>query len=189
MAFRFERLRIPEVILVEGRAFEDSRGYFMETYKRSEFEKNGIPWEFVQDNRSRSSMGVLRGLHYQLDPKAQGKLVIVVRGGIYDVAVDIRRGSPTYGEWISIELSEEDPHLLYIPVGFAHGFQALENGTDVIYKVTSEYAPEADRGICWNDPDLSIPWPIEHAILSEKDTGLPRLADAESRFPYESGHQ
>jgi len=185
MPFRFERLEIPDVILIEAKAFEDARGFFMEIYKRSEFEANGIPHGFVQDNHSHSVHGVLRGLHYQKHPKAQGKLVFVIRGEIFDVAVDIRQGSPTYGRWVSVTLSAKNRRMLYVPVGFAHGFCVLSEEADVVYKVTSEYAPELDRGIVWNDPELSIRWPIQQPILSPKDAQLPLLREADNDFIYE----
>jgi dTDP-4-dehydrorhamnose 3,5-epimerase len=182
MPFRFERLEIPEVILVEPRAFEDERGFFMETYKYTEFEANGIPDVFVQDNYSHSMQGVLRGLHYQMYPKAQGKLVGVVRGEIFDVAVDIRQDSPTYGRCASALLSSDNHRWLYIPVGFAHGFCVLSEAVDVVYKVTAEYAPQLDRGIIWNDPDLDIPWPISAPRLSTKDAELPLLRQADNNL-------
>jgi len=184
MPFTFKRLEIPDVILVQPKVFGDERGFFMETYKASEFKKNGIDYDFVQDNHSRSQKGVLRGLHYQLKPMEQGKLVRCVKGRIWDVAVDIRKGSPWYGKWVAVELSEENKLMLWVPPGFAHGFVALEDGTEVIYKVTKEYAPELDRGIIWNDPDLAIDWPIKNPILSEKDKNLPKLREAENNFEY-----
>lgn len=185
MSFQFTRLEIPEVILVEPESFEDDRGYFTETYKQSEFRENGIPEAFVQDNFSYSVQGVLRGLHYQMHPKGQGKLVSVIRGEIYDVAVDIRRGSPTYGKWVGVTLKDSERRLLYVPAGFAHGFCVLSDEADVVYKVTEEYAPEVDRGIAWNDPDLAIDWPIEDVLLSPKDAELPPLSQAENNFVFE----
>ncbi len=184
MPFIFKRLEIPDVILIEPKVFEDDRGFFMETYKYSEFKKNGIPYEFVQDNHSKSQRGVLRGLHYQLKPMEQGKLVRCIKGRIWDVAVDIRKGSPWYGKWVAVELSEENKLMLWIPPGFAHGFLALADNTEIIYKVTKEYSPEFDRGIIWDDPDLAIDWPIKNPILSEKDKNLPLLKDAENNFIY-----
>ncbi len=184
MPFKFTRLEIPDVILVEPVVFGDERGFFMETYKASDFKANGIPFDFVQDNHSKSQKGVLRGLHYQLNPKAQGKLVRCVKGKIWDVAVDIRKGSPWFGKWVAVELSEENKLMLWIPPGFAHGFVALEDDTEVIYKVTAEYAPELDRGILWCDPELGIDWPIKEPILSEKDAKLPKLKDAENNFVF-----
>lgn len=184
MPFRFEKLEIPEVILVEPKAFEDHRGYFVETYKRSDFEVNGIPELFVQDNHSHSVHGVLRGLHYQMHPKAQGKLVSVIQGAIFDAAVDMRKGSPTYGRWVGVTLSAKDHRMLYVPAGFAHGFCVVSTEADVVYKVTEEYAPELDRGICWNDPEAGVRWPIEQPILSPKDAQLPLLRVADNNFAY-----
>ena len=184
MPFSFKRLDIPDVILVEPKVFGDERGFFMETYKASEFKKNGIEYEFVQDNHSKSQKGVLRGLHYQLKPMEQGKLVRCIRGRIWDVAVDIRKGSPWYGKWVAVELSEENKLMLWVPSGFAHGFVALEDDTEVVYKVTKEYSPELDRGIIWNDTDIGVKWPIENPMLSEKDKNLPGLKEAENNFTY-----
>jgi dTDP-4-dehydrorhamnose 3,5-epimerase len=182
MPFEFQKLEIPEIILVEARRFADDRGFFTETYKASEFAAYGMPATFVQDNLSYSSKGVLRGLHYQLQPKAQGKLVTALTGRIFDVAVDIRRGSPTYGQWVGRELAAESGHLLYVPPGFAHGFCVLSEAAHVLYKTTAEYAPDLDRGILWNDPDLGIAWPVSNPTLSAKDAALPRLSEAESNF-------
>jgi|FaiFalDrversion3_1042247.scaffolds.fasta_scaffold03478_2 dTDP-4-dehydrorhamnose 3,5-epimerase len=185
MPFVFLPLEIPDVILIRARAFPDPRGFFLEAYRRSEFERHGIPVTFVQDNFSRSvRQGVLRGLHYQKAPKAQGKLVMVLRGEIYDVAVDIRRGSPTYGRWVAVTLSERDHTMLYVPPGFAHGFCVLSDGADVLYKCTEEYDPALDRGIRWDDPDLGIPWPAEDPLLSEKDRAWPPLREADHNFVY-----
>ena len=179
MSFRFQRQSIPEVMIVEPLAMKDQRGFFMETYKRSEFVANGISDEFVQDNYSHSVCGVLRGLHYQRPPKAQGKLVMVLRGEVFDVAVDIRTGSPTFGQWVGVALSYANVRMLYIPAGFAHGFCVLSKEADFVYKVTAEYAPELDRGILWNDPAIGIRWPISEPILSSKDAQLPVLEDAD----------
>ncbi len=184
MPFEFKRLEIPDVILIKPVVFEDERGYFMETYKFSEFKANGISLEFVQDNHSKSAKGVLRGLHYQLKPMEQGKLVRCIKGRIWDVAVDIRKGSPWYGKWVAVELSEENKFILWIPPGFAHGFVSLEDGTEVIYKVTKEYSPAHDRGIIWNDPTLNIKWPIKNPILSSKDSKQPSFLEAENNFIY-----
>src|SRR5512136_2957861 len=172
MTFQFERMRIPEVILVEAMNHRDERGFFRETYKQSEFASHGIPLMFVQDNHSHSARGVIRGLHYQKLPKAQGKLVIVSGGEIFDVAVDIRVGSPTYGQWLSQVLSAENGMMLYVPPGFAHGFCVLSAQADVMYKVTCEFAPELDRGIAWNDPAVGIQWPVSQPLLSPKDARL-----------------
>lgn len=185
MPFRFERLEIPEVVLVEPKAFDDSRGYFMETYKRSDFEANGIPDAFVQDNHSHSVQSVLRGLHYQKHPKAQAKLVMATRGEIFDVAADIRKGSPTYGRWVGVHLSSRNHRMLYVPVGFAHGFCVLSDQADVVYKVTAEYSPELEGGIRWNDPELDIDWPVQKPVLSVADAELCGLQETESQFEYQ----
>ncbi len=187
MPFDFERLSIPEVILVHPRVFGDSRGFFLESYKHSDFAGNGIPAQFVQDNYSRSAHAVLRGLHYQTEPAAQGKLVMVVSGEIFDVAVDIRDGSPTYGKWASAVLSAENHRLLYVPPGFAHGFCVLSSTADVLYKVTGEYSAAHERGILWNDPQIGIDWPITQPELSERDKMLPLLQQADNNFRYRGG--
>jgi dTDP-4-dehydrorhamnose 3,5-epimerase len=184
MSFRFQELEIPEIILIEAPVFEDSRGLFMETYKRSEFEANGIPPVFVQNNYSHSVQGVLRGLHYQKHPKAQGKLVKVIRGEIFDAAVDIRSGSPSYGRSICVILSAQNRHMVYVPPGFAHGFCVLSDEADVVYDVTEEYAPEMERGIIWNDPELGIPWPTQTPYLSPKDVSYPSLREVDNNFTY-----
>ncbi len=171
---------LPGVVLLEPRVFEDERGFFYESYNERTFARLGIRHRFVQDNHSRSRRGVVRGLHYQL-PHAQAKLVRVTRGAVWDVAVDIRRGSPTFGRWWGVELSEENRLQLLIPEGFAHGFVALTDGAEVQYKVSAPYDPEGDRGIRWDDPDLAIAWPLDgiEPLLSPKDRGLPRLAEVE----------
>jgi dTDP-4-dehydrorhamnose 3,5-epimerase len=184
MPFEFQPLAIPEVILVQARHFDDERGYFLETYKRSDFAANGIPQTFVQDNFSHSKKGVLRGLHYQKPPQAQGKLVQVIHGHVFDVAVDIRHGSPTFGRWVGVHLSEERFELLYVPTGFAHGFCVLSAEADFSYKVTAEYAPELDSGIVWDDPEIGVDWPISDPILAPKDVRWPRLRDIETGFAY-----
>lgn len=184
MPFTFKKLYIPEVMLVEAKSFQDARGFFMETFKDSSFASNGIVTKFVQDNFSHSIKGVLRGLHYQKNPKAQAKMVTALRGEIFDVAVDIRKNSPTYGRWVGEILSEKNHKLLYIPEGFAHGFCVLSEEADVLYKVNQEYSPENEKGIVWNDPDLDIKWPIDNPILHEKDKQLPTLQNAENNFEY-----
>src|SRR5271169_1124185 len=150
MPFTFKRLSLHEVVLITPDIFGDARGFFMEVYKHSDFAREGIPEYFVQDNHSKSAQFVLRGLHYQKDPAAQGKLVRCLKGRIFDVAVDIRKGSPTYGKWTGIELSEDNRQMLYIPPAFAHGFLTLSSTAEMIYKCTKEYSPEHDRGIIWN---------------------------------------
>ncbi len=181
----FKRLEIPDVILIEPRVFPDERGYFKEIYKRTPFLANGVPYDFVQANVSLSHRGVVRGLHYQLRPMEQGKLVTVLRGRILDVAVDIRRGSPWYGRHVAVELSEDNHRLLWIPPGFAHGFQALEDNTLVLYLVTKEYSREHERCIRYDDPEIGIQWPIREAVkVSSKDKQCPPLRQAETNFTY-----
>ncbi|HOO77706.1 MAG TPA: dTDP-4-dehydrorhamnose 3,5-epimerase [bacterium] len=182
MPFAFHPLELPGLVLVEPRTFGDRRGYFRETFERRAFSEAGLPADFVQDNCSFSRRGVLRGLHYQLAPRAQGKLVMALSGEIFDVGVDIRPGSPTYGRWRGVVLSEENGRLLYLPPGFAHGFCVLSETALVFYKVTADYAPELDRGIAWNDPVLGIEWPVERPVLSEKDRSLPLLDEAENNY-------
>ena len=184
MPFIFSRLEIPEIILIQARSFPDERGYFAETYKRSDFNAAGIPELFVQDNLSFSKRGAIRGLHYQNEPMAQGKLVMVCYGEIFDVAVDIRQGSPTFGHWVGHKLTTANGMMLYIPPGFAHGFSVLSEVAVVSYKVTKEYAAAMDRGIIWNDPEIDIPWHVKVPLLSPKDSALPRLREADCNFTY-----
>jgi dTDP-4-dehydrorhamnose 3,5-epimerase len=184
VSFEFTPLAIPDVVLIEAKAFADERGFFGEIYKLSEFAGNRVSESFVQDNHSRSKRGVLRGLHYQVRPRAQAKLVFVPRGEIYDVAVDIREGSPHYRQWVSAVLSDRNHHALFVPEGFAHGFVTLSEEADVIYKVSHEYSPEHERGILWNDPALGIEWPVKSPALSPRDASLPSLAEADNNFEY-----
>lgn len=177
---------IPDVKLLTARRFEDARGFFCEVYHRRRFAEAGIAVEFVQDNCSVSRpRGVVRGLHYQIPPAAQAKLIWVVRGAIFDVVVDLRRSSPTFGQHLAIVLGAEDAKQLFVPEGFAHGFATLETDTEVHYKTSSYYSPEHERGLLWNDPALGIAWPIrpEEATASEKDTHLPPLALQPDLFP------
>jgi dTDP-4-dehydrorhamnose 3,5-epimerase len=183
---RWRRLEIPELMVVEVESFPDARGFFMEIYRRAEFSRAGIAEHFVQDNYSYSTRNVLRGLHYQKSPAAQAKLVTVLRGEIFDVAVDIRRGSPSFGRWTSVRLSSAKPEMLYVPVGFAHGFCVLGEEADVLYKVSECYAPESARGIVWNDPALRIRWPVSAPLVSAQDAALPLLSGADNDFVYES---
>lgn len=170
---------LADVLILEPRVFGDERGFFMESYNRRRFADLGLPTEFVQDNHSRSARGVLRGLHYQIR-QPQGKLVRVVRGAVFDVAVDLRRGSPTFGRWEGVELSEENKRMLWIPPGFAHGFLVLSDYADFLYKTTDFYAPEHERCLLWNDPEVGIVWPLEgEPILSAKDRVGKALSDAE----------
>jgi len=171
--------KLSGVVILEPEAFEDERGFFMESYRHDRYASIGIACHFVQDNHSLSvQAGTLRGLHYQLPPKAQTKLVRVVSGAIYDVAVDIRRDSPTFGQWASAVLSDKNRRQLLVPRGFAHGFCTLAPNTQVIYKVDDYYDANADRGIRWDDPELVIPWPVTEPILSAKDSRHPLLRDA-----------
>lgn len=180
MPFEFKRFAIEGPVLVEPRVFPDDRGFFLETYKKSEFVKNGIDAEFIQDNHSKSVKGVLRGLHYQVSPHAQGKLVRCIQGEILDITVDIRKSSPTFGKWVAEKLSAENRKMLYIPIGFAHGFLVLSDTAEIVYKVHGgEYSPQCDRGIAWNDPELAIDWGVKDVIVSDKDMKQPLLKDAE----------
>ncbi len=177
---------IPDVVLIEPQIFGDARGYFMETYKEPVFREHGIDETFVQDNMSSSVQGTLRGLHYQLDPHAQGKLVRVIQGVVFDVAVDLRRGSPTFGKWVGAELSEDNKHALWVPPGFAHGFYVISETAEFTYKVTNLWARDAERSIIWNDPDIGIDWPLVDGkvILSDKDKQSPSFNEAEFNFTF-----
>ncbi len=171
-----EKTELDGVLLVTPQVFGDDRGFFMETYNRDRALELGLPGNFVQDNHSKSSLGVLRGLHYQ-NPTWQGKLVRVVQGEIFDVAVDIRAGSATFGKWIGVYLNEENKQQLYVPEGFAHGFCVTSDTAEVVYKCTDMYAPSEEGSLLWNDPEIGINWPIENPSLSEKDKEGQRLGD------------
>ncbi|MCM8613996.1 dTDP-4-dehydrorhamnose 3,5-epimerase [Accumulibacter sp.] len=175
---------IPDVLLIEPEVFGDERGYFFESFNARSFARaTGLEPSFVQDNHSRSARNVLRGLHYQLPPKAQGKLVLVVQGMVFDVAVDLRQHSPTFGRWVGHELSGENKRQLWIPPGFAHGFLVLSQSAEFLYKTTDYYSPEHERSLLWNDPDIAVDWPLDGPpILARKDAGAPPLAAAD-RFP------
>ena len=175
---------LPGVLMIEPKVFEDDRGYFLEAYHRDRYAEAGMRCDFVQDNHALSNKGVLRGLHFQAT-HPQVKLVRVIRGEVFDVAVDVRRGSPTFGKWFSAILSGKNKHQLYIPEGFAHGYCVLSEVADFEYKVTDFYWPDDQAGVIWNDPDLAISWPIQDPILSEKDKSLPRLSEA--RLPQYKG--
>lgn len=177
MPFTFEQTPIDGLLIVRPRIFPDDRGFFMESYKASEFAAAGIHEVFVQDNHSRSKRGVLRGLHFQRAPHAQAKLVRVTSGLVWDVAVDMRADSATYGRWFGLELSAENHTMLYLPRGFAHGFVALSDVAELLYKCGTEYHNESDGGVRWNDPDLAITWPLDDVLLSGKDAALPWLKD------------
>lgn len=173
---------IEGLLVVQPKVFGDHRGYFMETYNEGAFRAAGLPTDFVQDNQSFSGKGILRGLHFQAPPYAQGKLVRVIRGAVLDVALDLRTSSSTYGQYFAIRLTEENKTMVWIPPGFAHGFLTLEDDTLFAYKVTGLYNKESEGGILWNDPDLGIAWGIDQPVLSDKDLILPRLADFNSPF-------
>ena len=183
MGYTFTPYKLAGLILVEGKSFPDERGSFQESFRADEFAGAGIP-PFVQDNLARSRQGVVRGLHYQKKPSAIGKLVRCLRGKIYDVVVDIRKGSPMYGQWVAIELSDENHKMLWVPEGFAHGYYAMTEMTDVLYKVTGYWVKEDDRGIRWNDPTIGIPWPSQDPIVSAKDALLPFLDQADNNFTW-----
>lgn len=181
---KVERLAIPDLILFTPQRYSDERGHFFEAYTASKFAAAGLDAQFIQDNQSHSHKGVVRGLHCQVAPHVQGKLVRVLNGAIWDVAVDIRAGSPTYGQHVSVTLSAESGAQLWVPGGFLHGFCVLQDGTDVLYKVDGDYDRASERGVLWNDPDLALPWPLAdgEAIVSDKDQVLPRLSECEPWF-------
>ncbi|MBF0386748.1 MAG: dTDP-4-dehydrorhamnose 3,5-epimerase [Candidatus Omnitrophica bacterium] len=186
MPFDFKPSVLPEVIVVEPRFFSDTRGGFAEIFRHSDFLAQGIDLTVLQGNLSVSSKDVLRGLHYQLNPRSQAKLVSVLKGEVFDVAVDIRRGSPTFGAWVGERLSEVNRKMLYVPAGFAHGFCTLSDEAEIIYYCSAEYAPDLERCIIWNDPDLNIAWPEKSPVLSPRDKeGVP-LANAQINFEYRS---
>ena len=187
MPFRFTPAAIADVVVIEPRVFPDDRGFFMETYKRSEFAAHGIDETFVQCNQSKSARGTLRGLHYQRHPKAQGKLIHALSGEIYDVVVDLRHGSPSYGKWLGVLLSAENKQMIYVPHGFAHGFCVTSDEAEVSYMTTAEYAPEFEAGIIWNDPDLAIDWPIAEPHLSNRDQAWPPFRKADNNFSFAAG--
>ncbi|AFE10124.1 dTDP-4-dehydrorhamnose 3,5-epimerase [Corallococcus coralloides DSM 2259] len=170
-------LAIPDVLLIEPKVFGDDRGFFLESFHAKRYADVGVVGPFVQDNLSRSVKGTLRGLHFQ-EPNAQGKLVQCLAGAVWDVAVDIRKGSPTFGRWVAAELTGENKHQLWVPAGFAHGFCVVSDSADFFYKCTALYSPESERSVAWNDPDLAIPWPVKEPLLSPKDQRAPQLKDA-----------
>jgi dTDP-4-dehydrorhamnose 3,5-epimerase len=184
MPFRFTPIDLPEVVLIEPALFPDQRGFFMETYKQSEFALHGITASFVQSNYSHSARGTLRGLHYQRNPHAQGKLVSVPIGEVFDVVLDIRKGSPRYGRWSGVWLSSANKRMLYIPPGFAHGACVVSAEASLLYLATAEYAPECEAGVIWSDPALAIEWPVAAPLLSERDRRWPPLSAADNNFVY-----
>jgi dTDP-4-dehydrorhamnose 3,5-epimerase len=176
------RTSIPDILILEPKLFGDERGFFMETYQARQFKELGLPTRFVQDNHSGSRQGILRGLHYQIR-QAQGKLVRVISGEIFDVAVDLRKSSPSFGQWVGATLSAQNKHLLWIPAGFAHGFYVLSDWAEIVYKATNYYAPEWERSLLWNDADLGIQWPLinqQFPILSTKDARGTSLSDSDT---------
>jgi dTDP-4-dehydrorhamnose 3,5-epimerase len=184
MPFKFKPFEdLPEVVLIEPPVFHDERGWFAETYKKGDFEAQGINLGFAQDNDSHStSRGTLRGLHFQKEPAAQGKLVRCIHGEIFDAAVDIRKGSPTYTKWVSATLSAQNRTMIWVPPGFAHGVLATTDLADIVYKVTSEYSSSHERSVRWNDPSIGIKWPVASPILSKKDAEAPLLKDVDNNF-------
>ncbi len=179
--------KIPDLLIIEPKVFGDERGFFVETYNQPRYQEMGISGVFVQDNLSKSKKGVLRGLHYQAPPFAQGKLVTVLAGAVLDVAVDIRQGSPTFGEYVAVELTAENKRQFWIPEGFAHGFVTLEDNTVFAYKCTNVYSPEHDRGVKYDDKAIGIEWPaIGELTISEKDQNQPLLADIAQEFIYQA---
>lgn len=182
MAFHFEEMAIPGIVHIKTDIFSDGRGFFAEVFKQSKFVEMTKGENLVQLNHSYSKHGVLRGLHYQLPPQAQGKLVVALAGEIFDVAVDMRKSSPTFGQWVSQTLSAKEQNMLYVPEGFAHGFYVVSESADVFYGCTKEYAPVLERGVKWNDPKLDIAWPVKDPVVSDKDAALPVFEEAENPF-------
>jgi dTDP-4-dehydrorhamnose 3,5-epimerase len=185
MSLKVTETSLPGVLVLEPRVFGDERGFFFESYRAAEYEAAGIAGPFVQDNVSRSVRGTLRGLHFQ-EPKAQGKLVQVLSGSVYDVAVDVRVGSPTFGRWWGVQLTAEEPRQIWVPPGFAHGFCVTSESADFVYKCTAYYAPECERAVAWNDPAIGIEWPVAAPRLSPKDAAAPMLARAPNLPRYSS---
>ena len=187
MKFNSTETELAGVLVIEPAVYGDSRGFFLETFNQKRYAEAGLDRQFVQDNHSRSSRGVLRGLHYQLN-RPQGKLVMAIKGEIFDVAVDIRRGSPTFGKWVGVNLSEENHKQIFVPEGFAHGFCVVSETADVVYKCTEVFTPGDDHGILWSDETIGIDWPTSEPSLSEKDAENPRLAEVDSdRLPVYKG--
>ncbi len=182
---QFIKTKLEGVFLIKPQVFEDERGFFLESYSQKEFEKQGIDANFVQDNHSKSvKKGVLRGLHFQNPPYTQAKLLRVIKGSVYDVVLDLRKDSPTFGQWEGFTLSAENFDMLYVPKGFAHGFCTLEDDTEFLYKTDEFYVPESEGGIIWNDPDLKIDWPVENPILKERDAKWPTFMEIKNSLPF-----
>lgn len=184
MPFTFKRLNIPGIILIEPKLFQDSRGFFAEIYKQVDFAKEGLAKPIAQINYSKSTKGILRGLHYQKNPMAQAKFVQVIHGRIFDVAVDLRKDSPAYGKWIGETLSSQDLKILYIPEGLAHGFCVLSDEALITYYCTNVYSPDDERGVIWNDPELKIRWPLENPVVNIRDSKFPLFKGADNNFTY-----
>ncbi|MDP3996939.1 MAG: dTDP-4-dehydrorhamnose 3,5-epimerase [Candidatus Andersenbacteria bacterium] len=182
MSFEFKQLEISGVVSVRPKLYPDERGLFAEMYRKKEFSDNGIEMGFVQVNHSASKHGVLRGLHYQLEPKTQGKLITAITGEIFDVAVDLRKSSDSFGRWVGKKLEARTKELLYIPPGFAHGFVVLADKAEVIYYCTDYYSPDHERGVRWNDAKLNIEWPVENPVVSERDANFPDFDKGEYNF-------
>lgn len=183
MPFEFKKLAIKDVQLIIPQVFGDERGFFLESYKKSDFAANGITDEFNQDNHSKSSKGVLRGLHFQYPPKSQAKIVRCIKGKIFDVAVDLRKDSPTFSKWVGEILSEDNKHMLYIPEGFAHGFVVLSDFAEINYKASNEYSKDSDGGVAWDDSDINVNWGIDFTpVLSEKDKNQPSLKEVKEKL-------
>jgi len=185
MPLEITETEMPGVLEVRVKVFEDDRGFFTETFNKDTWAEKGFAPEWVQDNLSKSCKGTLRGMHYQIEPQPMGKLVRAVQGSVFDVAVDLREGSPTFGKWIGRELSGENHLWLWVPVGFAHGFVALEDDTLVYYKCTGTHCPDTERALNYKDPDVGIEWPIEPTVVTEKDANAPMLGDADYNFKFE----
>lgn len=180
---KLTKTKLDGVVIIEPDVFGDNRGFFMESWNKKKLEEAGLFYDFVQDNHSKSTVkGTLRGIHFQKDDKAQAKLVRCVKGAVLDVAVDLRKNSPTFKQWVGVELSAENKKQLLIPRGFGHGFVTLTDDVEFLYKADNYYAPEADAGICWNDPDIGVDWGVENPILSEKDKKNPFLKDCKELF-------
>ena len=182
MEVKFEKLKLDGPVLITPPVYPDDRGFFLERFRDEWMSENGIDVKFVQDNQSQSKKGVIRGLHYNTAPRAQDKLVWVSRGEIFDVVVDLRKSSPSFGKWEAVELSEDNKQMLFIPIGFAHGLQVLSESADAHYKVSDYFDADCDKGIIWNDPQIRIDWPLDNPILSEKDRTHPLLKDAKNLF-------
>ncbi len=183
---QIETTTLPGVLVITPRVFRDARGFFLESYNAEAWRSAGIETDFVQDNHSKSTRGTLRGLHFQLPPAAQVKVLRVVRGAVWDVAVDIRVGSPTFGQWVGVELTADNFRQVYVPTGFAHGFCVLSDEAEILYKTSAVYSPAHERGIAWNDPQLAVAWPVTEPLLSDRDRRAGSLADylAETPFTY-----